>query len=250
MHLLQFRIDGLTRSRLRRWTDLVKGTTGAARAFILPAVLVTAIYSVNHPGRIEITVPASGIIPGEAIIVAGRVSNPRIRDLALVANGIPQDVTAENSEFASRVDLRNGTAIVQALANGVGRNFVVRSNVIVFGPEKCGDGIDNDWDRQIDEECNFLLYVGDNECPDDTIAVYLDGQHLGDTPPGSGRHFSVADFSSGMHEATVLAKANEPEKYGCEANNVVTFEFRFPGFPTRIDRIEVGTKRSYSVQIP
>ena len=187
MHLLRFRIDGLTRSRLRRWKDFAQGTTGPARAFILPAVLLTAVYTVNHPGRIEITVPASGITPGEAIIVAGRVSNPRIRDLSLVVNGIPRKVTVQNGLFESDVKLQHGTNIIQALTDGVSRNLVVRSNVIYTGIEFCGDGIDNDLDGEIDEGCTFLLYVGDNQCPDDTIAVYLDGQHLGNTPPSCQR---------------------------------------------------------------
>jgi hypothetical protein len=129
--------------------------------------------------------------------------------------------------------------------------------------EICGDGLDNDGDGQIDEDCNFRLFVSDNQCPDDTLGVRVDGQDLGQTPTGQGRFFDISQFTSGEHTLTITAVASAGQQFGCSADPIVSYGLNLIGgvkilrkdgaaFDRTTDsgEIRVGTQVRYTILIP
>lgn len=129
--------------------------------------------------------------------------------------------------------------------------------------EICGDGLDNDGDNQIDEDCNYKLFVSDNQCPDDTVGVRLDGQDLGQTPTGQGRFFDISQFTSGEHTLTITAVASAGQQFGCSSNPIVSYGLNLIGgakilkkngaaFEQTSDsgELTVGTQLRYTILIP
>jgi hypothetical protein len=62
-----------------------------------------------------------------------------------------------------------------------------------YGQEICGDGMDNDGDQEIDEGCyaENKIILDDSKCPDDTMALVIDGVDYGTNPPGHKRHYNI-----------------------------------------------------------
>jgi hypothetical protein len=129
--------------------------------------------------------------------------------------------------------------------------------------EICGDGLDNDGDGQIDEDCNYKLYVSDDKCKDDTIGVRVDGQDLGQTPTGQGRFFDISQISSGEHTLIITAVASAGQMFGCSPDAIVTYGLNLIGgakilrkngaaFEQTSDsgEIGVGTQVKYTILIP
>jgi hypothetical protein len=128
--------------------------------------------------------------------------------------------------------------------------------------ERCGDGIDNDGDDDIDEGCDYALYVEDNQCKDDIIGIEIDGIYLGETPAGMGRYFDISYLDSGYHELVIIPVDSGGEAYGCDPTSIITYgitltnvEFlskdgsEFDG-TTDSGKISVGDSISYEIYIP
>lgn len=71
--------------------------------------------------------------------------------------------------------------------------------------EVCGDGIDNDNDGLVDEDCqNAQEIFLDDICDTNVVGLTVDGVDLGMTPQGKGRFYPV-DLAPGNHELIVTA---------------------------------------------
>jgi len=86
------------------------------------------------------------------------------------------------------------------------------------GGEICGNGIDDDGDGYIDEDCARLEILLDDTggVKDDIFSLYIDGQYRGpDTPVGGRRFFSIDDLTPGQHLITVyVVEAGVPGNLG------------------------------------
>jgi hypothetical protein len=129
--------------------------------------------------------------------------------------------------------------------------------------EICGDGLDNDGDGQIDEDCNYKLYVSDDKCKDDTIGVRVDGQELGQTPTGQGRFFDLSRISYGEHTLIITGVASAGQVFGCSPEAIVSYGLNLTGGAKILRKngatfeqisdsgeIPVGTQVKYTIFIP
>ncbi len=90
--------------------------------------------------------------------------------------------------------------------------------------EKCGDGIDNNGNHQIDEGCyDKEILVDDNKCRDDTIGVYIDGKNFGNTPAGHKREYDMSRVKRGWHYLEIVALNSAGKSMKCDDNDVVTW---------------------------
>ncbi|MBI4467956.1 MAG: PPC domain-containing protein [Acidobacteria bacterium] len=132
-----------------------------------------------------------------------------------------------------------------------------------LGGEVCADGLDNDCDGQLDEDCNFNLLVSDGGCPDDTFEVRIDGLDLGQTPAGQSRFFDIAQFAPGEHALVIDAVASGGAAYGCTPDSTATYRISLIGgvlFVLKEDsnftgtsdsgQISVGAQARYTIRIP
>jgi hypothetical protein len=91
--------------------------------------------------------------------------------------------------------------------------------------EKCGDGIDNNNNNQIDEGCyKKVLLVDDSQCRDDTIGVYIDGRNMGNTPAGHKRSYDLSRFKRGYHYLEIVAVRSDGKAKGCEDSDAVSWK--------------------------
>ncbi|MBI4469049.1 MAG: choice-of-anchor D domain-containing protein [Acidobacteria bacterium] len=73
------------------------------------------------------------------------------------------------------------------------------------GPEICGDGVDNDGDNLIDEDCGTVrIYLEDSgSARDDVFRLFVDGADTGLTPEGKGREYALDSLTPGDHTVVV-----------------------------------------------
>lgn len=112
--------------------------------------------------------------------------------------------------------------------------------------EICGDGIDNNGNKLIDEGCNFRreIIIDDNQCKDDTIGLMVDGRNYGTNPAGHKRHFNISNLSPGRHEVTVVAVNSGGKAYGCNDSQEVTYSIKLG---QGIKFVSGGTYKSGSI---
>lgn len=131
--------------------------------------------------------------------------------------------------------------------------------------EICGDGIDNNGNNQIDEGCNFNLEVilDDDECPDDTMALIIDGYNYGNNPAGHKRHYNVTGLLRGKHTIEVYGvksggKAYKDKRTGrsCANNDIITYSIEFGygikaknGRKKSSSNIREGKSKSYTITV-
>ncbi|BEQ13907.1 hypothetical protein FAK_09730 [Desulfoferula mesophila] len=126
------------------------------------------------------------------------------------------------------------------------------------GREICGDGIDNNGNNLIDEGCNYKreIILDDDECPDDTVGLVVDGRKLGNTPPGNKRHFDVSYLRPGRHTIIVLAVRSGGQQYRCSNNKQVTYSVKLGkgikftnGRNYATGNIKEGSNRKYTIVV-
>lgn len=130
--------------------------------------------------------------------------------------------------------------------------------------EICGDGIDNNGNNQIDEGCNYNLQVilDDDECPDDTMALIVDGHNLGNNPAGHKRHYNVTGLSKGQHKIEVYGVKSGGDAYkdkkgkACGNQNIITYSIEFGhgikaknGRKKSSSRLKENQSKSYSITV-
>ncbi len=127
------------------------------------------------------------------------------------------------------------------------------------GNEICGDGIDNNGNNEIDEGCQFNLEIilDDNECPDDTMGLTVDGQYdLGSNPAGHKRHFNLSGLSRGQHTVQVYGVKSGGKTFGCADNKVITYSIEFgsgiksiKGYKKKSGKIKEGESKTYTIMV-
>jgi len=89
------------------------------------------LYTLNHPGDITITSPASGTKTQNAVIaVAGTVQSPHVQTLILDVNGFSRPIQVKNGGFTSEVSLVRGENTIRAFPSGVAANLTGGSDVV------------------------------------------------------------------------------------------------------------------------
>jgi hypothetical protein len=93
------------------------------------------------------------------------------------------------------------------------------------GEEYCGDGVDNNLNDLIDEDCGYSISitVDDNQCPDDVIGLRLDGIYLGNTPIGKARTYDASFVTPGKHELAIIGVKSYGSAYGCASTPIVSY---------------------------
>ncbi len=100
-----------------------------------------------------------------------------------------------------------------------------------YGKEICGDGVDNDGDNLIDEDCyKKYIIIDDWQCKDDVTGLYIDGRRIGSSPPGRKKYFNMNWLSKGYHTLTIEAVSSYGKRMGCDNTDDVTYSVKLgPG---------------------
>lgn len=160
-----------------------------------------------------------------------------------IANNIARRITCENDECVEN-EVKNNPYIDDS-------SFESYDDVINISEEICDDGIDNDENGLIDENCayNIEVYVEDNKCKDDVIGVKVDGVNLGNTPMGKGRHYNISSLSTGQHELTLVGVKSGGSQYGCAPGGVISYSMTITGYQSDSGEFQEGTNISYTFEL-
>lgn len=157
---------------------------------------------------------------------------------------------------------------VEKVMNDAGQRLRMQCSAGNFrnrtGKEICGDGIDNNGNNEIDEGCKFSreIVIDDNECPDDTIRLYVDGRNYGNNPAGHKRHYNVSGLSWGEHEIEIYGVESGGDKYKdedgkpCNNSNTITISIELGeginfagGGKSRSKDIKEGKSKKFTVVV-
>jgi len=160
-----------------------------------------------------------------------------------LANDIARRITCENDECVES-EVKKNPYIDDS-------SFESYDDVINISEEICDDGIDNDENGLIDENCtyNIEIYVEDNQCEDDVIGVKVDGVNLGNTPMGKGRHYNISSLSPGQHELTLIGVRSGGSPHGCSSSGGISYSMTITGYQSDSGVFQEGSSISYSFEI-
>ena len=126
-----FDVSGLPKHTSRRLRRLIKRPLSFSVPFVGALFIVAVTYSVQNPGAIRITAPASGSATSQTFVdVGGTVENHRVEAIQLVVNRLARSVAVNEGKFSSRVPLFHGENTIHALPNGAIANFTSGSRIV------------------------------------------------------------------------------------------------------------------------
>jgi len=171
-------------------------------------------------------------------------------------NNLALDGKIARCKFAYGARLRAGTGIPYKIFR-YGRKQQ-------FTQEICGNGIDDNGNNEIDEGCRFNreIIVDDNKCPDDTIALIIDGQNYGVNPAGHKRHYNISGLGWGEHLLEIYGVKSGGSAYQdkngrkCSNSKIITYSIKFgkgvslrDGGKSTSNEINEGKKQRYSIKV-
>ena len=184
------------------------------------------LWSSTQFGQIiEFEVPA--IMPKITTRYA-RDANKQLKQNSLVPNpDFRNFIKTKDKRFHKRVAKQQYKHRDRLHANSlVAYKLYEYPNKNVGGKEICGDGIDNNNNKQIDENCyDIEMLVDDNQCRDDTIGVRIDNRNFGNTPAGHKREYDLTRLKrNSYHYLDIIAVNSAGKSMGCKDSDEVSWK--------------------------